>query len=97
MVGFLTESSQQAGWKPAIISRGYRNRSHAKIQRVRYCENSNLDVDAFGISFVQNAEIIKDIKLRFPNKIIISKIEIVLLIEISNVSKFLLLIPINAF
>ena len=48
MVGFLTESSQQAGWKPAIISRGYRNRSHAKIQRVRFCENSNLDVDAFG-------------------------------------------------
>ncbi len=38
-------------------------------------EFENLDVDAFGISFVQNAEIIKDIKLRFPNKIIISKIE----------------------
>ena len=48
MVGFLTESSQQAGWMPAIISRGYRNRSQAKIQRVRFCENSNLDVDAFG-------------------------------------------------
>jgi len=30
MVGFLTESSQQAGWMPAIISRGYRNRSQAK-------------------------------------------------------------------
>ena len=48
MVGFLTESAKQSGWKPAIISRGYRNRSHEKIQRVRFCENPNLDVDAFG-------------------------------------------------
>ena len=48
IVGFLTESGKQAGWKPAIISRGYRNRSHEKIQRIRFCENSNLDVYAFG-------------------------------------------------
>ena len=60
MVGFLTESSQQAGWMPAIISRGYRNRSQAKIQRVRFCENSNLDEpDTDGQN--QLLKIVKDI------------------------------------
>ena len=48
MVGFLTESAKQAGWKPAIISRGYRNRSQAKIQRVRFCEDSTIDPDNIG-------------------------------------------------
>ena len=36
---------------------------------------SDIDVDAYGISFVQNANVVKYIKSRFPDKIIISKLE----------------------
>ena len=36
---------------------------------------SDIDVDAYGISFVQNAKVVKDIKSLFPKKIIISKLE----------------------
>tara|TARA_A100001388_G_scaffold219088_1_gene169719 strand:+ start:150 stop:1511 length:1362 start_codon:yes stop_codon:yes gene_type:complete len=35
----------------------------------------NLEVDAYGVSFVQNASIIKELKSAYPEKIIISKIE----------------------
>ena len=38
-------------------------------------EFENIDVDAYGISFVQNARVVKDVKARFPDKIIISKLE----------------------
>ena len=38
-------------------------------------EYGDLDVDAYGVSFVQNSSIIKELKLRFPEKIIISKLE----------------------
>lgn len=36
---------------------------------------SDIDVDAYGISFVQNANVVNYIKSRFPDKIIISKLE----------------------
>ena len=36
---------------------------------------SDIDVDAYGISFVQNANVVKYIKSRFPDKIIVSKLE----------------------
>ena len=48
LVSFLTQSAKDAGFKPAIISRGYRNRSQSKIQRVRFCENSVVDAAVFG-------------------------------------------------
>ena len=38
-------------------------------------EFKDLDIDAYGISFVENASIIRELKFRFPNKIIISKLE----------------------
>ena len=38
-------------------------------------EFKDLDIDAYGVSFVENASIIRELKFRFPNKIIISKLE----------------------
>lgn len=38
-------------------------------------EFGDIDADAYGLSFVQNASVVRDIKARFPGKIIISKLE----------------------
>ena len=48
MVSFLTQSAKDYGLKPAIISRGYQNRSQTKIQRVCYSENGMVDPVLFG-------------------------------------------------
>ena len=40
MVSFLTQSAKDYGLKPAIISRGYQNRSQKKIQRVCFSETN---------------------------------------------------------
>ena len=48
LVGFLAEIALASGLKPAILSRGYGNRTGAEIQRIRFCETGDADAGAFG-------------------------------------------------
>ena len=38
-------------------------------------EHSHIGINAIGLSFVQNSEIVDEVRSRYPNKIIVAKIE----------------------